>query len=100
MSKCNCHSYNWDIGTKPEVQIEDERGAIIDIDACIADVIKHLWDNDVFTTASCCGHGRKEPSIIIKDDATIEQAERIEELISKVDKRKFNIFSWRLTLLN
>lgn len=38
------------------------------IDSCIAPIVKALNDAEVFTLASCCGHGKGGGSIILWDD--------------------------------
>ena len=64
---CTCHSYNADTGDKDEVGLLNQAGETVWIDACIAPVIKHLWDNNVHTEGSCCGHNGRfgTPSIVL-----------------------------------
>jgi hypothetical protein len=45
-----------------KIQINRE----IEVDDCLADEIKELNEKGVFTIASCCGHGRADPTIIIQ----------------------------------
>ncbi len=54
----------------------------IGVDSCIAEFVQMLNDNGHETVASCCGHGKQPPSIILRDDTwllflTREQAEKI-----------------------
>ena len=66
------------------------------VDACISHVIKHIWNNGVFTKGSCCGHNGKygKPSIIL--DSSIKNADKVRKLISEVDERDFKLMSWNL----
>lgn len=94
---CNCHSYNWDIGDIPEVILEAPEWTSkesICVDACIADVIKYLWDNGVITRGACCGHNKENPSLGLKQNTTKEEAARVRRLIEEVDDRKWVIFAW------
>lgn len=93
---CTCHSYNWGTGMTPEKMMKDPRtGSDICVDACIADTIAHLWANKVETKGSCCGHNRQPPSIVIHDQATIEDRRRIWSLIEEAgDNRPFDLVSW------
>lgn len=44
-----------------------ERKKMVDIDACIAPIIKALNDGGVVTIACCCGHGKRPGSIVLAD---------------------------------
>lgn len=44
-----------------------ERKAEKGIDSCIADIVKALNEGGVLTTGSCCGHGKKDGSILLAD---------------------------------
>ena len=37
------------------------------IDACIADIVECLNFNGIYTTQSCCGHGKTDGSIMLLD---------------------------------
>ena len=69
----------------------------IPIDACIAPVIKHLWEHNIVTRNSCCGHGYKNPEIIVDENTHPQNADMIRKLIAEVDEREFGILSWKLT---
>ena len=43
----------------------DTLGKAIFVDRCIADEIKHLLDMGIVTLASCCGHNRTIPVIMV-----------------------------------
>lgn len=47
----------------------------ISIDACIADVIQHLWDKGIVTRGCCCGHGGQlpGPTVIVEAFARTEE---------------------------
>jgi hypothetical protein len=95
---CNCHSYNLDIGSVPPVAVKTNlhSSGYIHIDACIAPVIQHLVNNGIRTEASCCGHNRESPSIILSDGANKKYVEEVRKIIAEVDDRKFDLLSWSL----
>ena len=99
MSKCKCHSYNADSGETPEVQIQHPQAGTKCIDACIAPVIQHLWDNDVWTIGSCCGHGGEfgSPSIVLGENE--DNYTRIRGLIAERDDRRFELTQWKRVLV-
>mgnify|MGYP006931613783 CR=1 FL=1 len=39
----------------------------VGVDECIADLIQALNNAKIETTGSCCGHGKQEGSILLKD---------------------------------
>lgn len=104
MIKCNCHSYNRDdanSGKDQEIALYPPKSLGIDrdtvcVDACISHVIKHLWDNQISTLNSCCGHGKDNPSIILQSYISDDDANKIRELISQVDSRFFKLMAWKL----
>lgn len=74
-----------------------ECGRDISIDACIAPVIQHLWDNDIVTLGCCCGHGIEDPMVILPSSSySIRRLEELFELIAKVDDRSWTISVWEL----
>ncbi len=104
---CNCHSYNWDskeeLGTtkapplilRPPKEFGFEKTQV-EIDRCISMVILHLWRNGVVTYASCCGHGKQVPSIILKEMCSPRYARMVAKMIKEVDNRPFELLSWKL----
>lgn len=100
----NCKSYNVQIGEVPEVILprpdwlaEGERINGVPVDACLAKVIKHLWNNGITTLNCCCGHGgriAKKPSIILGEN---EDPVHARKLIAEVDNRLFELKQWKLT---
>lgn len=113
-NKCNCRSYNGDFGETPEAVLpipkhfgphyyaSGQRKETVCVDACIAHVIQHLWDNHVWTENSCCGHNGKSgpPGIILPGAANREQvkeqASEVRRLIAQVDNREFKLQAWVL----
>ena len=101
---CKCHSYNKDnpdsekdmevILTPPE-QLGIGRDSVC-VDACISNVINHLWDSGIATLNSCCGHNKEMPSIVIQSGCNEEIAEIVKRKIAEVDPRQFTIMSWCL----
>ena len=45
----------------------EARRKVVDVDACIAPVVKALNHGGIYTVASCCGHGKGPGSIILGD---------------------------------
>jgi hypothetical protein len=43
------------------------RSALIEVDACIAPIVKALNEAGVETIGSCCGHGKTDGSILLAD---------------------------------
>lgn len=69
----------------------------VSIDACIAPVIQHLWNNGVNTAGSCCGHGKEPPSIVLGDGA--ENYSQIRQWIKEKDSRWFELSQWKRVLV-
>lgn len=95
-----CLSYNRQTGELPEVVLprpdwmpEGERVNGVPVDHCLADAVQHLWDNGVVTLSSCCGHGKRRPSLVLGNGEDPGVARR---LIAEVDGREFNLHQWRL----
>lgn len=93
MNKCNCHSYNWDIGEVKPIGMITSEGEQVFIDECISRVITQLWANGIHTVNSCCGHGRLQPSIVLAQDADPLEASTV---IAKIDTREFKLLQWQL----
>lgn len=47
-------------------------GVIVGIDRCVLPEIIELWNAGIKTVASCCGHGKIAPSVVV-DDASVEK---------------------------
>ncbi len=104
---CDCHSYNADTGSTPEVILElpdhlngTRHNHRVCIDACIAHVLSHLWRASVVTGGSCCGHNRDKPSLVLGNNATPETVEIVRQLIAEVDDREWKLLSWQLVDMN
>lgn len=104
--ECDCHSYNADIGhTKEKIlrvykyfeRCEDKELTVC-IDACISEQIKMLWQNDIWTIGSCCGHngifGDKRPTVCVDVG---ENAIKAKELLKLHDpNREWIVQQWQL----
>ena len=44
----------------------------VDIDSCIANIVRVLNANGIFTVTCCCGHGSRKGSIILADGRILE----------------------------
>ena len=62
-----CKSYFGDYKCHVPTKLKDSKGRIIYVDKCLKEAIENLNDNGFITVASCCGHGIKQPIIIIKN---------------------------------
>jgi len=61
------------------------------IDACIAPLIQELWDNDIITLNSCCGHNgvMGNPSVVLHE----YQASEAKKILGS----RMEVFYWKLT---
>lgn len=104
---CDCSPYNKDkneILDLPEHLKDTRNNKTVCIDKCIVPVIKALWDEGFCTSGCCCGHNKTNPSIIFHnyvreyiDKNESDAINKIRAIISKVDKRTFDLYMWKLT---
>ena len=66
------------------------------IDECIAPVILALWAEEKQTRGCCCGHGLKNPSIVITKAYHYSDMELIQNIIKSMDDRDWDICQWQL----
>lgn len=104
--KCDCKSYNAQVGTVEEVVLpqpdwlpEGERKNGVPVDACIAKVVQHLWDNGVPTLSSCCGHNHRfgSPNIVLGEN--VDNYSLVRKLISDLDGRHFELSQWKRVIV-
>jgi hypothetical protein len=97
--KCNCHSYNADIGAVKEVSVQHRTMGTKCIDACIAPVIQKLWDGGIWTSGCCCGHNGVfgMPSIVLGENE--DNYKKIRSLIKEVDDRTFELTQWKRVIV-
>lgn len=95
---CDCHSYNKDTGKTKEVILINpfEDNKTVCIDACIVNVIKELWKNNIVTLGCCCGHNLKCPDVIISESYDMEERRKIKNIIRAVDDREWEVLQWQL----
>ena len=96
---CTCKSYNLDGQVKGREEVvldrptwmpDGERVNGVPVDECIARVVRFLWDNDVRTWGSCCGHnGRYGPPSLLLDRR--EDIAWVRTLIAEVDPRIWHL---------
>jgi hypothetical protein len=55
-----------------------DRWAYKPIDKCIVSIVSALNDAGIYTTASCCGHGKRDGSILLLDGRELTIREREE----------------------
>ena len=103
---CGCYSYNWDDNNTSKQQNVlldvpekfNSHQKVVCVDYCISNVIKTLWENDIFTLNSCCGHNKVPPSIIF-DCSYEKELDKIKNIISELDDRQFKLLAWKLVEL-
>ncbi len=49
-----------------------KRWRYVQIDACIADIVRALQVSGIYTRASCCGHGDQPGNIMLQDGRILE----------------------------
>ena len=91
---CNCHSYNWGVGSEVGRMLEFD-GKMVCIDACITDTVIALNEAGFTTIASCCGHNRLKPSILLADTLSVKQCTEAKRLLQKIDTRDIDLVQWR-----
>ena len=98
---CNCHSYNKDTGTEPEVILDpnkyfdwDLKARTVCVDACIAEQIKALWREKIWTGGCCCGHNKTNPNVVLKEG---EDPKKAIKLLKRIDpEREWDVLQWQL----
>lgn len=99
-SMCNCKSYNGFNNAHDGVEERilsapswsgKQNG--ICVDACIADAILMLWENDVVTMGCCCGHNKIPPSVIITGS---DDPAEVLRLLKENDGRNWTVQRWEL----
>jgi len=98
MEKCSCQSYNRpDLGgSNPPIVMKSKfvKDAGVCIDACMVSIIQKLWDNNIVTLNSCCGHNGRlgPPSVIVHPEDSAKSRKltegRVEILYWKLIKEK------------
>lgn len=63
------------------------------IDACIADAVMALWQADVLTSASCCGHHHTRPEVVLEEG---EDPAKARDVLRRVDSRQWGVLQRRL----
>lgn len=106
MIECNCKSYNLsNTGIIPEdvlkipeflIGVLNRHQDTLCVDSCITKNILLLWENEIITLESCCGHGILEPVLIIGNDYRAKPIKEIRALLLTVDDREWDILQWRL----
>jgi len=71
----------------------------VSIDRCIKDVMANLWTYGIQTLGCCCGHGERNPSIVINSAYSDKEIKYISDLIADVDDRLWDIYQWRIQLV-
>ncbi len=114
MKKCKCISHNqpedWQTDksiiltppfpSRPVGEAEIPHKTVC-VDYCIAKVIQFLWEKGIYTTGSCCGHNKVNPSVIVSGNKLLSiQVLVIEGIIKALDNRSWDIYEWRLTKIN
>lgn len=84
---CSCN--NIDFGTYENTEVING----VEIDKCLIPEIKWLWNNGIETLASCCGHNKIEPTIIVKSKY-IDKMKQLgyKNIINYIYPEKKNLF--------
>ncbi len=100
---CDCISYNRPEAhqTTPQVKLvrlnptqhrdQVETVKYVSVDACIARQVEALWNAGVETLSCCCGHGRRDPSVIVDSPTAAAKAVRV---LSQCDERRWTVYAW------
>jgi len=84
MKQCFCQSYNRpDLGGNiPPVVMKHRlvKKEGVCIDACMVSIIQKLWDNEIQTLGSCCGHNSKAgpPTVIVSPEGALKAKQLVE----------------------
>ena len=79
-------------GSEKQIKLTD--GRMKSCDECIQPIVQLFNDHGIQTTASCCGHSKMPPNIILKDGREIfiienfNEARMIEKLFKPLHPRK------------
>ena len=100
---CKCKSYNHpEIGSIESINLNIPAKFNIEkknvyIDSCIVDIIKLLWEYDIWTLSSCCGHNGifGNPSIVFDNNKCALKAKEILNT-QIIDNREFDCLVWKL----
>ena len=88
---CNCKNVNFGTFGQPNqnrTAVMTCLGKMQEIDNCILDELKHLWEYHIITLASCCGHNKVNGSIIV-DESSVE----VMKQLGYVESREFNKYT-------
>lgn len=56
------------------------RGKPVRVDPCIRDLLREMNDNEIQTLGSCCGHGKRSMSVVVRtpDGKIVETVSGVE----------------------
>ena len=64
---------------------------------CIVDIIKSIWYHTIETLSCCCGHGKRNPSVVIGHNVDQNGIDEVREIVETLDPdREWDILQWRL----
>lgn len=101
---CNCYSYNG-VGYLAESPVADPNveiplpggdGKTICVDACIADVVRTLLEEDFALLGSCCGHNTAPPSLVVANGTSGVEVTLLRRRLRQLDARPWTIMRWEL----
>ena len=93
---CNLKKQDAVILKLPDNIATHRQNRSVAIDREIAEVIKHLWENNIQTLGSCCGHNKEKPNIVIETSYSSEDIKKIRNLIFEKDSNAWDILQWKL----
>lgn len=63
---CQCKDIEYgDYENMDLLDIPKAKGGIVQVDRCLSEEVKGLWDKGIRTVASCCGHNKSMPRILV-----------------------------------
>lgn len=79
----------------------EKKNRTISVDRCIVKQLLALWDAEIYTIASCCGHNDPRlfggtPSIVVADGLTADAINRAKKLLGNIDDRRWGVYQWRI----
>ena len=94
MCDCDCYDFGKCVIAElpPEIATDRENRSVC-LDRCIADTIRHLWNNGIQTLGCCCGHNKEKPNVVIAQN---EDIQNVCGLINSVDDRQWDVCRWEL----
>jgi len=79
----------------PEGMRESHEPKKVYIDTCIVKQIEALWAAGIETSGCCCGHGNKNPSVVVVERYSYNDITRVVGVLDEHDDRSWDVIQWR-----